>query len=135
MKRKPKTDRQKLHAKCLTLYSLYRRLCASDANGICCCITCGKLANYKEMDLGHFKHGVLDFDDMNRAVQCTRCNRFFSGKLDEFSRVLLKRYGPEKLEELHIRASMAKKGEFYQEEYLKQLAKDLKAKIEELIKC
>ena len=122
------------HNKCWKLFSLKRRLEGSQANGYGRCITCGVVTHYKEANAGHYKHGVLDYDDMNINYQCVRCNKWLSGNLGEYARYLIKNYGQEEFEKLHIRASMAKKGENYSIEYLEQLATELTLKTTELLK-
>ena len=63
------------------------------------------------MDAGHFKHGVLDFDEINVHCQCKKCNKWMHGNLGEYSIRLIRKYGLEAIEELHRRAKEATKGE------------------------
>lgn len=114
--------------------SLWRRRKNADYNGYVKCITCGQIKHYKEMFAGHYKHGVLDFDDMNINPQCYKCNNIESGMRDEYYLWLVKTYGQEKTDDLRQRASMAKKGEPYTLEQLEQIAIDLTLKIAELDK-
>ena len=106
-----KTDRQKLHDKLWKLFSIYIR--NRDKRK---CITCGRQFWDEEkgewslngLEAGHYKHGVLDFDEMNINCQCTKCNHFLSGNLSEYSLYLLQKYGKKKFEDLHNRAKQPK---------------------------
>lgn len=124
----------KLKEKCCKLFRLKRRLEGSQANGYGQCITCGAVVHWKDSNAGHYKHGCLDFDDMNINFQCVRCNKWLSGNLSEYALYLLKKYDKEGLENLHIKASMAKRGEHYTREYLEKLAVELTLKTAELLK-
>ena len=64
-------------------FSLYIRLRDADENGMVKCVTCGKVAHYKEMDCGHFvtrNHKIHRYNEMNCNVQCTYCNQFRHGE-------------------------------------------------------
>jgi hypothetical protein len=69
------------------------------------CFTCGKPGD----EAGHFKHGRLDFDEMNLHCQCTRCNRWLHGNLGEYAIRLIKKYGQEKVDDLVLRANQVRK--------------------------
>lgn len=69
------------------------------------CFTCGKLGN----EAGHFKHGRLDFDEMNLNCQCTHCNRWLHGNLGEYAIRLIKKYGQKKVDDLVLRSNQVKK--------------------------
>lgn len=73
------------------------------------------------MQAGHFRHGVLDHDEDNIRCQCTRCNKWLSGNLAEYSRRLLKEIGRKRLESLHQRADKALKGHKRDETYYEEL--------------
>ena len=78
-----KNDRQKLIAKLDTVFSLFIRLRDSDHNGVCKCITCGKIDHYTAMDAGHFvtrDNMGTRWEEENVNAQCPACNRFKSGK-------------------------------------------------------
>jgi len=67
------------------------------------CFTCGVHKPWKEMHAGHFKHLPKEcesFDERNVNTQCVGCNKYRGGKLDVYAERLVKRYGPEILEEL-----------------------------------
>ena len=64
-------------------FSLYIRLRDADENGMVKCVTCGKIAHYKEMDCGHFvtrNHKMTRFNEKNCNVQDTSCNQFKKGE-------------------------------------------------------
>lgn len=55
------------------------RLKASDDNGYCQCVTCGKIDHYKNMQGGHFysrRHTVFKLFEENIHVQCPACNQW-----------------------------------------------------------
>lgn len=73
---------------------------------------------------GHFKHGVLDFDEMNLHAQCDKCNRYWSGKLDVYAENLIRDYGIDAFNALCNRAKEATKGRKYTtEEYVEIIEK------------
>lgn len=120
-------DRKKLHKK---LWELRSILIRKRENGIC--YTCGVREwnnelgenDIRGMQAGHFRHGVLDFDDINIHCQCIKCNHFLSGNLAVYSRKLISHYGLEEVERLHQRADMAIKGELYDLDwYLEEIEK------------
>ena len=64
-------------------FSLYIRLRTADENGMVKCVTCGKVAHYKEMDCGHFvtrNHKATRYREDNCHVQDTSCNQFKKGE-------------------------------------------------------
>jgi hypothetical protein len=64
-------------------FSLYIRLRDADENGMVKCVTCGKVAHYKEMDCGHFvtrNHKVTRYYEENCHPQDTFCNRYKHGE-------------------------------------------------------
>ena len=55
------------------------RLKASDDNGYCQCVTCGKIDHYKNMQGGHFysrRHIIFKLFEDNINPQCAGCNMF-----------------------------------------------------------
>ena len=89
------SDRKKWHKKTWKIVSEIVRRKDADFAGNVACYTCGKSYHWKEMNAGHWKHGVLDFDMRNLKVQCTRCNLRLSGRLDVYTLNLIKDYGIE----------------------------------------
>lgn len=86
-------------------WSKYRRSSAADWRGAVKCFTCERPFHWKEMDLGHYKHGKLDFDEMNTNVQCSYCNRWKHGNLDVYTMKLIEKYGYDAVQDLHRRAA------------------------------
>lgn len=61
------------------LLQRYVRLKASDDNGYCECVTCGKVDHYTAMQGGHFysrRHIVFKLFEENIHVQCPACNQW-----------------------------------------------------------
>lgn len=79
------------------------------------CYTCGtrnwdeELGEWsiKGMNAGHFKHSILDFDEINIHCQCVKCNKWNSGELDVYAEHLIRDYGLEKFNDLCNRAKLA----------------------------
>lgn len=93
-------------------YSTYRRMVAADDNGICHCVTCGKIAPWKEMDLGHYITRAImatRWDDHNTAVQCPKCNRYMGGLQHLMREHLVMIYGLDQIEALELRSKMGGK--------------------------
>lgn len=65
----------------------------------------------KVMQAGHFRHGVLDFDEENVHCQCDRCNRCLGGNLKVYAQRLVDLMGAEKFVDLNNRADTALRGE------------------------
>ena len=86
----------KLKRKAWKLFSKY--ICKRDDY---ICFTCGKAGN----QAGHFRHGRLDFDEMNVNCQCARCNKWLHGRLDEYAIRLKAKYGEKKFDALVSRSN------------------------------
>lgn len=85
--------------------------------------------HWKEAHAGHFKHGKLDFDEMNVNPQCPGCNTYRGGKLDIYALKLIELHGLEAVQELVIRASQQQP---YAHQDLIEIIQDLKDKIKSL---
>jgi hypothetical protein len=75
-KRKKSTVAQEVEKAAKLLQRLVR-LKASDDNGYCSCVTCGKLDHYKNMQGGHFMprgRTVFKLFEENIHPQCPHCN-------------------------------------------------------------
>ncbi len=81
----------------------------------------------KGLTAGHFKHGVLDFDEMNIHSQCVQCNVHFSGRLDVYSENLIRDYGLKAFKDLCNRAKKATKGHKYSEEEYRTIIEKYKS--------
>ena len=103
-KKKKRTPTQILKDKTWKEFSKYIRTKGADKDGFNECFTCGVKKHYTKLNAGHFKHGKLDFDEMNVNPQCVGCNMYGRGKLDVYAIKLLKLYGAKKLKDLDARA-------------------------------
>jgi len=77
-KRKAPTVAQELE-KAAKLMQRLVRLKASDDNGYCACVTCGKVDHYKSMQGGHFysrRHIIFKVYIENCHPQCPACNQW-----------------------------------------------------------
>ena len=85
------------------IFSEYvRRRDAKD--GVARCVTCGKYDDWKRVHAGHFivrQHKTTRWDERNVWPQCVSCNSFHEGAKDEYSLFLVRKYGPQILEELN----------------------------------
>ena len=73
------------------------------------CYTCGVVKNWKELQLGHFRHGNnMDFERKNVHAQCRRCNLFLSGNLGVYAEKLEAQYGHGIIQELNKKADQIK---------------------------
>lgn len=88
------------------LYSLCIRRRDADENGYGPCISCGVIRHYTQMNAGHYHPQSLGlqvvFVEKNVNSQCPYCNLALQGNQVEYSKALIKKYGPEVLEELEI---------------------------------
>lgn len=83
------------------VFSKFIRLRDSDDNGYGRCISCGKVFHWKDADCGHYitrDHMSTRWDERNCSLQCKHCNRFQSGNMAEYTKGLMKKYGPEILD-------------------------------------
>lgn len=100
-KAKHRTLRQKLYDKAELVFHAWIRK-RDEKKG---CITCkGKVEQ-----AGHWKHGKLDFDEMNLNGQCRADNYYKSGRLDIYTIRLVEMYGLEAVKDLEKRAKVTKK--------------------------
>ena len=100
MKRKPTLRTAK--AKAWKAFSRYIRLKYSK-QGICECVTCGKVAPWTDMQAGHGIPGrgnsILFVEEAVRP-QCVGCNMFAGGAPHKFVRLLIEWYGLDGYDEL-----------------------------------
>ena len=133
-KRKKTTVAQEVEKAAKLLQRLVR-LKASDDNGYCQCVTCGKIDHYKAMQGGHFiprGRTVFKLYEPNIQVQCPSCNlwgmkqahyvlRYRQWMVDTYGECRVKA-----MERLAWRASP----KFYREEVI-QFARELKEQVKE----
>jgi len=107
-KPKPKPKKQKSVAKlrdeAAVLLQKLVRMKASDENGFATCVTCGQREHYTKMDGGHFvsrRSKATLLIEENIHPQCKGCNRFASGKYDDYALYMVDTYGIEMVRELN----------------------------------
>lgn len=103
MRRKPTLTR--LKAKLWEEFSKYIRKKSADKNGYTKCVSCGKIAHWKDLQAGHFVPKSLSlsiyFYERNVHPQCYRCNICLNGHLSSYALYLVHTYGAKILEELN----------------------------------
>ena len=90
-------------------FSLFIRLRdATDHEGLCQCITCGKVSHYKKgIQNGHFQSRrfmATRYDEQNCFSQCVACNMFRGGEQFRFALALDAKYGEGTAQELEFLA-------------------------------
>tara|TARA_R110002020_G_scaffold100651_1_gene237789 strand:+ start:323 stop:733 length:411 start_codon:yes stop_codon:yes gene_type:complete len=90
-------------------FSLFIRLRdATDHEGLCQCITCGKVSHYKKgIQNGHFQSRrfmATRYDEQNCFSQCVACNMFRGGEQFRFALALDSKYGEGTAQELEYLA-------------------------------
>lgn len=94
------------HERLWKVFSEFIRRRDADENGLCACISCGRIAHWKQMDAGHFiGKGVslfLKYDERNVNAQCGRCN-LNEGNYAGYREGMIKKYGLEVVEELEAK--------------------------------
>lgn len=114
-KKEEDNNKRKLHDKLWDIFSKYIRHRDKGT-----CFTCGARKwdeekgewTIKGFNAGHFIHNVLDFDEMNINCQCVQCNKWNHGQGAEYSIRLIRKYGLEAVEDLHLRSKSALAGEY-----------------------
>lgn len=107
---KKNTSIKTLKRKLDDIFSIFIRLRDSDNKGYCKCISCSKMAYYKEMDCGHFvnrSHMNTRYDEQNCNAQCRSCNRFDEGNNIGYAKGLVKKYGSQIIDILYIKKNTA----------------------------
>ena len=93
-------------------FSLFIRLRWATNEGLCQCVTCGKVSHYKKMQNGHFqsrKHLATRWNEQNCQVGCVKCNVFNYGEQYKFSIYLDGKYGEGTAKELEYLAKQITK--------------------------
>jgi hypothetical protein len=90
-------------------FSLFIRLRdATDHEGLCQCITCGKVSHYKKgIQNGHFQSRrfmATRYNEQNCSSQCVACNMFRGGEQFRFAMNLDAKYGEGTAQELEFLA-------------------------------
>jgi len=90
-------------------FSLFIRLRdATDHEGLCQCITCGKVSHYKKgIQNGHFQSRrfmATRYDEQNCSSQCIACNLYRGGEQYRFALAIDSKYGEGTAQELEFLA-------------------------------
>jgi hypothetical protein len=120
-------------AKAWKAFSLYIRT-RDSINGMCSCITCGKIAPIKEMQAGHFlgsRSNSILFDEEMVFAQCPGCNLFLHGNYTAYTLKMIDRYGRD-----WVDAKIAQKHQTvkYKPQDYQEIEQKYKAKLKELTK-
>ena len=130
--RKKSTVAQEVE-KAAKLLQRYVRLKASDDDGYCQCVTCGKVDHYKAMQGGHFysrRHTVFKLFEENISVQCPACNQWGmkTTKIQEAYRIYMEdMYGARRIRAMQ-RLAWRASPKFNRDEVI-QFQRELKEKI------
>ena len=133
-KRKKTTVAQEVDKAAKLLQRLVR-LKASDDNGYCQCVTCGKIDHYKAMQGGHFygrRHLRFKLYEENIHPQCPSCNLYGmkTTKIQEAYRIYMDdMYGARRIRAMQ-RLAWRPWPNFNREEVI-QFARQLKEQIKE----
>lgn len=95
-KSKPTSDLRKQIHKLDKIFSEFIRLRDSNRQGICFCITCNRVFNWRDGDAGHYIQRdriATRFDEKNVNAQCKYCNRFRSGEQYLHGKNIDKKFG------------------------------------------
>ena len=130
--RKKSTVAQEVE-KAAKLLQRYVRLKASDDDGYCHCVTCGKVDHYTAQQGGHFysrRHIVFKLFEENVHVQCPACNQWGmkTTKIQEAYRIYMEdMYGARRIRAMQ-RLAWRASPKFNREEVI-QFQRELKEKI------
>ena len=133
-KRKKSTTAQEVDKAAKLLQRLVR-LKASDDNGYCQCVTCGKVDHYKNMQGGHFygrRNLVFKLFEENIHPQCPSCTLYGmkTTRIQEAYRIYMEdTYGARRIRAMQ-RLAWRASPKFNREEVI-QFARDLKEQIKD----
>lgn len=86
-------------------FSKFVRQRDADHNGLVVCISCGSVYPWQYVDAGHFVAAsvslALRFNEKNVNGQCKPCNQWDHKSIHGYTLGMIKKYGPEILEELN----------------------------------
>ena len=107
------------------------RIKAADENGMCRCVTCGKVDHWKDMDGGHYikrTHTAHKLLEENIHPQCRRCNRFMDGEGGAYSLYMIDMYGREFVDWLHQTKREPRK---YRRAEIMEIIADIKQRVKD----
>ena len=143
LKKKRATPRRKAKKKTRTAQQLKRDLQKvfnrwirrrdSQITGYGHCCSCGATLAFEDMEAGHYIHNcsALRYDERNVHGQCTTCNKWKHGNPTGYALFLVRRYGPELLEELDALRQTRK---HWTKTELEEMLADYKARLKEVEK-
>jgi hypothetical protein len=103
-KKRQKLSVSKLKNKLWKEVSIYIRNRDADWKGEVACFTCGKRMFWRLAQAGHYisrRYNSTFIYEKNLHPQCSGCNIFRHGAMDDYAVALVKKYGPAILEELN----------------------------------
>ena len=106
------------------VFSQYIRRKNAPRDGYAVCVTCHRVAMWKELQCGHYEprqHLATRWNELNCHVQCYACNIARKGNYPRFADFLDRKYGPE------LRAQL----ERLTKQVVKLTPADLESRIEE----
>jgi hypothetical protein len=119
---------------CDNAFSIYIRVRDADSNGMCKCISSGKLFHWTQCDAGHFinrKHLSLRFNECNVNAQSRSDNRWDEGNLEGYRRGLIEKYGPDIIDKLYAMKNQVKKFSDFE---IKAMTKHFKSEADKIKK-
>jgi hypothetical protein len=102
---KKKQSFARLKKKLDAVFSQWIRRRYATSQGLAVCVTCANVKPWKEQQCGHFVSRIYlatRWDERNCAVQCGACNVLRRGNYAEYSAYMLRKYGPEVIDELIV---------------------------------
>lgn len=120
-----------------TQFSRYIRLRDADSNGMCRCITCSRVAHWKQMHCGHCiprQYWGVRYNEKNNHSQCPRCNAFEGGRQHEYAIAIDEKYGHGAWDALKIKSRLGKRPSAFEMEAMRKEYKRLADELEAL-KC
>lgn len=131
-RRKVKTKTaQQLKNELRAVFNRYIRRRDTQVTGWGYCCSCGAAVPFEDMEAGHYIHNcsALRFDETNIHGQCTMCNKWKHGNPTGYALFLVRKYGPEVLEELEARRTTTKR---WSKTELQAMLTDYRAKLKKL---
>lgn len=115
-------------------FALYIRLRDTMPNGMCWCISCGKIKPFEKMDCGHYVSRAnfsLRYSELNCNAECSQCNRMSSDHLIGYRDNLIRKIGQAKYDYLIAESKTIKHYERFE---LLAMIKYYKKEVERLSK-
>lgn len=133
---KPKSRNEILRDRLDSVFSKYIRLKYAYSGGICQCVSCGALKDWKEIQNGHYmSRGYMStrFDEDNCRPQCVSCNMYNQGNIQMYRRRLVSQIGEHRVNRVEVRArtEIRKYADFEYEELIRRYQGEVKRLKEE----